>query len=118
MRWTEDEYKKFLAGVKAKGSRPMPGTKSNSSRKPKKKVEVKGRGKAESQSSYRVVVVAKRKREIDPDNVFPKWAIDELVKAGYLEDDSSKFIASIEKRVELVRSADEEETIIEIWREC
>lgn len=62
---------------------------------------------------YRIVVVSYRKRHCDPDNLFPKTWIDELVCAGYLPDDSSKYVESVEKKV--IKSK-VEKTVIEIWK--
>lgn len=63
---------------------------------------------------YRIFVVAYRRRHVDPDNLCPKWYIDELVKANILPDDSSKYIESITKKV--VVSRGQEETRIFVYK--
>ncbi len=116
-RLTEDEYEKLLASRKAGGAGQVREHKRGAPLATAKAAQAKVRRKAESQNSYRIVVIAKRKRAIDPDNIFPKWFIDELVRAGYIEDDSSSYVSEIVKRVERVAKGQSEETVIEIWKE-
>ena len=54
----------------------------------------------------------RRHRLADPDGISIKAAIDGLVLAGILPDDSSKFISEITQSQEVVKG--NEETIIEI----
>ena len=51
---------------------------------------------------------------MDPDNLCPKWYIDELTKAGIIPDDSSKYIQEFRKKV--VKTKDEEYTLIRILK--
>jgi len=62
---------------------------------------------------FKIYVKSYRKRHLDPDNLCPKWYIDEIVKAGYLPDDSSKYVESIEKSVE---KDSDERTVITVTR--
>ncbi len=116
-RMTEDEYRQLLQDMQDRNRG------KNSKRQPdpsngiKAKAKGKKRVKAESKGKYRIVVTARRVRAIDPDNVFCKFAIDELVRAGVLPDDSSKFIEEITKKVEKVKSSSDEATIIEVWKQ-
>lgn len=55
-------------------------------------------------------------RHTDPDNLLPKYYIDEIVKAGYIPDDSSKYIDSIEKRVVKIEKGEQTRTVIKIWK--
>lgn len=112
----EAEFKAFLASRAADNSGAVPKSKSSVGTRAQGKAQTKGARKKESKAKYRIVVIAKRSRGIDPDNVLPKWYIDQLMEAGYLPDDSSKYVSGIEKRVEKV-SRSKEETVIEIWRE-
>ncbi len=115
-RMTEDEYNKLVADMQAKSARRLPKSESVVGDVAKAEDEAKEERAEESKGRYRIVVVARRCRAIDPDNVIAKWAIDELVDAGVLPDDSSRWVVAVEKRVEVVR-AGEEETVIEIWKE-
>lgn len=60
-------------------------------------------------------VVAYCARISDPDNLCPKWYIDEIVKAGLLPDDSSVYVAGILKEVVKVKKKSEERTLIEMY---
>jgi hypothetical protein len=113
-RLTEDEYKALQAKVQVDIRKPNNQHQPSVSTKSAGKVKAKSKRKEKSKASYRIIVISKRKRDLDPDNIFPKWIIDQLVKFGLLPDDSSKYVLSIEKRVE--RST-KEETIVEVWQE-
>lgn len=138
MRLTEDEYRTLVAEIAAKApgplypNKPDPGNGLTEQAKDKTREEKSGdsgdckprprrkRGpyrNKDERPRYKIVVIAKKLRPVDPDGIFPKWEIDQLVKAGILEDDSSKFVASIEKKVEIVGSPELEETIIEVWEQ-
>lgn len=67
---------------------------------------------------YKIVVIAKRMNatRFDPDNLIPKWYIDEIVRAGVIPDDKTKYIESVEKMVKRANSKEDEETIIEIYQ--
>jgi hypothetical protein len=58
---------------------------------------------------------SRRKRKCDPDGVSVKAAIDGLVKAGILEDDSGEFIKEVRLTQEIDGKKDEE-TVITIYR--
>lgn len=60
----------------------------------------------------RIHIHSKRKRFVDADGVSAKAAIDGLVHAGILPDDSANYVQEVSYSQE---KADEEETIIEIW---
>jgi len=57
---------------------------------------------------------SKRKRLVDADGVSAKAAIDGLVHAGVLPDDSPKYVSQVSYSQE---QATEEETVIYIWEE-
>ena len=59
---------------------------------------------------------SKRKRLADPDGVSGKAAIDGLVHAGLLKDDSLKFIGEVTHSQEKISKLESEETIITITR--
>ena len=66
---------------------------------------------ASCHSRVRITFTHYRKRLCDPDGISVKAAIDGIVKAGLLKDDSSEFIEEI--RQKQVKSS-EEKTVIEI----
>lgn len=119
MRWTEDEYKEFLLKVKAEDSRAVPQSKRAARQvvaaDTKREKETTDSGK----SCYRIVIISKRVNALnfDSDNVVAKWAIDEMVKAGLLENDSTAYVESTLKMCKKVETAAEEETIIEVYQE-
>lgn len=116
MRWAEDEYQKLRANIAARDSRKLNERKSD----PRDALKAQASAQAPTQDSsgysYRIVVIAKKKREADPDNIWPKWIIDELVRSSLLPGDSSKHIEAIEKRVEKTKPGEKESLIVEIWR--
>ena len=59
-----------------------------------------------------VICTSYRKRLADSDGISYKAAIDGIVKAGILEDDSTKFIEEI--KFKQVKTKGEEKTVIEI----
>ena len=61
-------------------------------------------------SPVRITVHSRRKRLCDPDGISGKAAIDGLVKAGLLEDDSAKFVTEVRYTQE--KSKDENTTLI------
>jgi len=113
----EDEYKKFLASRSASSAGTVRRDERAVAGRAKAKAKNESTGKAESSNIYRIVVIAKRHRHFDTDNIVPKWAIDQLVEAGFLPDDSSKYVESLEKRVEKIKRSQRQETVIEIWKE-
>lgn len=58
-----------------------------------------------------VLVVQRRRRLVDPDTLFAKYAIDSLVDLGVLEDDSPKHVRNVNHRQE---KAKKEETLLYI----
>ncbi len=112
----EAEFEEFRARVASRNTRQVCKCERDTTPSTQTAIRVKSSRKAQSKERYRIVVIARRNRDIDPDNMFPKWVIDELVKAKYLPDDSSSYVESIEKRVEIV-NGEEEKTIVEIWKE-
>lgn len=63
---------------------------------------------------YCLHIHSKRSRLTDPDGVSAKAAIDGLVGAGLLPDDSPKYVAQVTFSQEKVAKS-EEETVIEIY---
>ena len=80
----------------------------------KRSDEIKERAKRSSKGGdqFTIIVDSYRKRYMDPDNLCPKWYIDEIVKAGIIPDDSSRYVKEVKKRVHVVK--DEEFTRITI----
>lgn len=64
---------------------------------------------------YEIFVTAFCYRDTDPDNIIPKWFIDELVRQGVIPDDSSKYVRNIFKEVEVIGSEEKERTLIEVF---
>lgn len=60
----------------------------------------------------RIHIHSKRKRFVDADGISAKAAIDGLVHAGILPDDSASYVHEVSYSQE---KSTEEETIIEIW---
>lgn len=65
---------------------------------------------------FKIYVTSYTRFHTDPDNIFPKYFIDELVRAGILPDDSSRYISSIEKEVIIVKEKNEERTKLVVRR--
>ena len=66
---------------------------------------------------FYIHIHSKRNRQCDPDGVSAKAAIDGIVKAGILPDDSAKFVKKVSFTQEKCSSITEEETIITISNE-
>jgi hypothetical protein len=62
-------------------------------------------------------VHSKRKRLVDADGVSAKAAIDGLVIAGVLEDDSNKYVKEVSYSQEKIQKGEEEEAIIEVYED-
>jgi len=137
IRWTEEEARAFGCRKDRKGNwkpperrdsgstvsqagdpRVVSESKRNVQRKakPKRKdgTKEKGVSKGERGPRFRIIVTSYRQRDADPDNIIPKWYIDEIVRAGLIPDDSLKYVESILKQV--VVSKDEPKTVIEVFR--
>lgn len=112
-----DGNKRIQANLQTGNPRPLPKPESNIRNESKKKNDNKKETKRASRETYKIIVIARKIRGVDPDNLAPKYFIDEIVRAGIIPDDSSKYIESIEKRVEKVKTKEEEKTIIEIYKE-
>lgn len=135
-RWTEEEAIAYGFRKNAKGewespklhevkqpllfqggdSELVPKFKPRIRKQTKRKDAVKKRTETDSEKSdkFRIVVTSYRKRHADPDNICPKWYIDEIVRAGIMPDDISKYVLSVEKRVRVTKQ--EPKTVIEIFR--
>jgi len=61
---------------------------------------------------FEITVTSFSRFHCDPDNLCPKYFIDELVRAGLLEGDSSRHISWIKKQVVKVKNEEEERTEI------
>jgi hypothetical protein len=125
MRWTKEEaliygFKQkangewYLPGISHSGQVPKP--KSSVCQKPEKPITPQKTRKIKSEKGYKfdVRIVSYRKRHLDPDNLCPKWYIDEIVRAGLIPDDSSRYIRFVIKQV--VVGKGEERTVIKIFR--
>ena len=67
-------------------------------------------------SPCRLHIHSRRHRLTDPDGISAKAAIDGLVLAGVLPDDSAKCVSQVTFSQEKIASEEIEETIIEIVR--
>ena len=65
-------------------------------------------------SPVSVHVLSIRKRLADADGISAKYAIDGIVKAGLLADDSPKEVKSVSYSQEKTKKGEEEKTIITI----
>ena len=107
---------KIQSGSSNALSRTKRDIRSESKKEVTNKEKVK-RGDEEG-NNYRIVVTSFRRRHFDPDNLCPKFFIDKLVELGLIEDDSSRYVSSVEKRVIKMSSdsGEEEKTIIEVFK--
>lgn len=94
--------------------RQMPQSKPSVQPEQKRHDETQKRDEKDSKrrDQFSIVVTSFRKRHMDPDNLCPKWYIDELVRAKIIPDDSSRYIKEIKKQV--VKTKGEEYTTIKI----
>lgn len=111
--------KKVRNHVRDKNSGTLPKPKPNKRDEQKRSNETEKGGASESKKGSRkdrfvLAVTSYRTRDMDPDNLVPKWYIDELVKAEIIPDDSSKYIEGIFKSV--VPGAEEEYTTIKVYK--
>jgi hypothetical protein len=116
MRMTEEEYEALLANRRDRNSRQVLERQRSVGNAAKRADEDEGGEKTCGSGRYRIVVTAYRVRDFDPDNIFVKAEIDQIVATKILPDDSSKFVESITKRVVKVTTEAEERTTIEIWK--
>lgn len=65
---------------------------------------------------YKIVITSYRRRAFDPDNIWGKPYIDEIVAAGVIPDDSSDYVELIAKRVIRVKDPQHERTVIEVFQ--
>ena len=129
IRWTEEEaiargFKKDKNGnwslLRSPDPRQVPKPKPSPSKLVKKadgdKEKRKDKGEKGNSDCFVIEVISRRCRHCDPDNLCPKWYIDELVRAKVIPDDSSKYIIRFVKKVRLVKTKEEEQTIIRIYK--
>ena len=125
VRWTEEELIVYLKendyvekdGVLFRNSCPLPKPEQSARRKVKRSVAAEEANEESCPGRYRLVVTSYCRRHTDPDNLCPKWFIDELVRAKILTDDSSKYIEAITKRATKISQKEKERTVIEIYAE-
>lgn len=65
-------------------------------------------------SPVRVLVTHHRKRLVDTGGASEKWAMDAIVRAGILEDDTAKHIEEIKHKQVKIKKGDTEKTVFEI----
>ena len=65
----------------------------------------------------RIVIVEKRHRLTDYGGGSEKYLVDALVSAGVLQDDRLSIVRKIEKEQVKIPKEQDEETIVEIWKE-
>ena len=94
------------------GQMPKPkqdnGDEAQRSNGPKKR----GKNKSQGDPQFTIEVTSYRRRNMDPDNLCPKWYIDECTRAGLIPDDSSKYVKEFKKKV--IQTKGEEYTLIKI----
>lgn len=106
LRWTEDEYRAYLARQN-RASVPATDMESGSQHEPE-------RANARQAFSKRVYIHIHSKRGTitDPRGIYDKPVVDGIRKSGLLRDDSAPYVKEISESQE---SSKIEETIIEIW---
>jgi hypothetical protein len=128
IRFTEKELKDagFVKDGKGeyrtKGSPACVLTESSAKPKPNIRRRVKApapdestdEGGGGSSRNFGIEVAVYSRRHRDPDNIFPKYILDELVRREVIPDDSSRYIRWIRKGVFKVETREEEKTIIQV----
>jgi len=116
--WVSPNATKVKAGPKSRDSGQVSQSKRGVLKqvtgKDASKEGVQGGGE-ESPQRFIVSITSYRRRHLDPDNLCPKWYIDEIVRAGYIPDDSSKFIVRVEKQVVKIEAPERQRTVIQIF---
>ena len=109
LRWTREDYEAYLRNLAAKDRAPGSAAKlePNFSHAAKKTHETQ-----KAHPRYRLAIGYQSKRRADPGNRCYKWAVDGLVKAGILGDDTWEWITEIK---ETEQKAEGERTVIEVW---
>lgn len=113
IRWTEEEYENYL---QSRNTLQVSKPKRSVRKEPAGKDRTKEATQGDSQSGGRcgIIVTAFCRRHTDPDNLCPKWYIDQLVRSGVIQDDSSKVVAFIRKAVVKIGAREKEKTVIEV----
>lgn len=136
MRWTEEEAEQ--AGLKKDDNgnwhypKPAEASKTNSKnsdsgkmskREPIEDRDVQGLSedgeeaqKDGSGGGFQIFITSFRHRDFDPDNLYPKWYIDQIVKGGIIPDDSSKYVDFVGKRVVVIPTDKPECTLIDVYQ--
>jgi len=63
----------------------------------------------------RVCFTSRRHRLADSDGISYKFALDSLVLAGVIKDDSPEYVESVEMRQEKIPMTQPEETVVELY---
>jgi len=63
----------------------------------------------------RVCFTSRRHRLADSDGISYKFALDSLVLAGVIKDDSPEYVESVEMRQEKIPMTEPEETVVELY---
>ena len=120
VRWTREEYERYLArsnGARASIVKTAASRSAPSSAEPEPIVRNESVGTAPREACYsmrvRVCVTSFRVRLLDPDNLCPKYFVDCLRYSNCIRDDRSQDIA-LEIRQEKVASKSDERTEIEL----
>ena len=108
-RWTEGDYNLWRLTHAHKTPVPARNVEPTAGNEPLAKKKAQGLG-----PPCRIHVHSRRYRLTDADGVSAKAAIDGLVHAGLLQDDSAKYVAEVSYSQEKISKKEEEETIIEI----
>lgn len=110
--FSKPKNKQISANLQHKNQREV----SKPQRNVRKQSKKKNTNKETVFSRYKICILSYRRRNLDPDNLCPKHYIDYLVEQRIIEDDSSKYIESIEKKVIKIDSKEEEYTEIQIYK--
>lgn len=105
MRWTTQQLLDYEARRSLSSAKPEPAV-CNEPVAEKK-------GEAEHSTRIRVSIRSFRTRLLDPDNLCPKYFLDCVRYAGFIKDDSEKFITLEVSQIK-VKTKSEERTEIEI----
>jgi len=110
MNWTEEEYEQYL---KRKNGNSVAVSSPHLEQNPSYGGMAKEKTKRFN-SPVRLHIHSKRRRLADADGISAKAAIDGIVNAGILPDDSTKVVKEVSYSQEQIKSPLREETIITI----
>jgi hypothetical protein len=71
---------------------------------------------SEEGNQFTLIIDSYRKRHMDPDNLCPKWYIDEIVEAGIMPDDLSRYVVEVRKRVHKTKGDEYTKVTVIKWQ--